>query len=254
MTVLIASVVAGFKCDGIGDMAWLTHADQWAADGHEFFLAAQTSQGRDGSLRWVCDNVTALGGTVWRYSLDQGEQSVSSDNRLVNICTGRNLAHEYAQRRPDIEAIMFIDSDVTPPADGIRTLMQVDRPIVGGHIENYCLDGPRVSFNMSTFGRWAVRVGRSTYERSSLPFPKEFDVREHWTSAGALLVRRPVFRKLRWRWDADANHMTDDPCFQHDAVDAGFGMTWTVHSSLWDHPILTALENRGHDLEVRRDA
>lgn len=253
MTVLIASVVAGFKCDGTGDMAWLTHADQWAADGHEFFLAAQTGQGRDGALQPVCDRIRDVGGVVWRYSLDQGEQSVSSDNRLVNICTGRNLAHEYAQRRPDIEAIMFIDSDVTPPADGIDTLMAVDRPIVGGHIANYCLDGPRVTFQAAGIGRWLVRVGRHHTEQHREPFPPGYDVREHWTSAGALLVRRPVFRKLRWRWDLDADHMTDDPCFQYDAVDAGFGMTWTVHSSLWEHPILTALENRGHDLEVHRE-
>lgn len=252
MTVLVASVVAGFKCDGTGDMAWLRYANEWAARGHEFFLAAQTGQGKDEALEPIVDRVRGLGGTVWRYQLDQGDRWVTSDNRLVNICTGRNLAHEYAQRDPSIDAILFIDSDVTPPRNGPEALAAVNHPVVGGHIPNYCLDGPKVVYSRQSLTQWWVTAGRTSYYVDAEPFPAGYDVREHWTSAGALLVRRPVFRKLRWRWDLDAGHMTDDPCFQTDAVDAGFGQTWVVHNSMWNHPILTPLENRGHDLAVDR--
>ena len=146
MSVLIASTVAAHACDGRTEFNWLTYSDEWLAQSrtqYQFFLAAQLGQGHDRKVQPLIDAVQGRGGTVWRYSLDQGETTVNSDNRLPAIAAGRNLVHEYVTFHPEISHVQWIDTDIVPTRDGIERLMEVDHPIVGAHVPAYCHDGPK---------------------------------------------------------------------------------------------------------------
>jgi hypothetical protein len=195
----------------------------------------QVGHGHDERLKPLADALAALGGLVWRYSIDQGEDRVTSDNRLVGICTGRNLAHEVGIRDKSIHSILFLDTDVRCPEDLPERLLEVDHPMVGANVPAYCLDGPRVD--------WEPGQRRL--------FPTGADVREHWNTAGCLLFTRPVFRLIPWRWDLDAG-LTDDPATQIAAATSGFGMTWVRHDVTVWHEDLVGLEHRGSDLSVIR--
>lgn len=173
----------------------------------------------------MAETVRQLGGTVWNYLINETANRVTNDARLAGICAGRNLAHEYAQRDRDISHILFLDTDLQPPVDAIDRLLRLDHPVVGGHVPVYCLDGPRVE-------------------------EVDGDVREHWNTAGFLLVARDVFRTVRWRWDLEAD-MTDDPAFAHDVRLLGFGPTWVDHEVIGLHPPLVPFDQRGHDLTLR---
>jgi hypothetical protein len=260
--VLIGSTIPAFKCERGQDTAWLTHGDEWVERGATFFLAAQIGQGHDERLDPVIELVKRLHGVVWRFVVDQGEDEVTGHNRIIAICTGRNLIQEYALRDPDYDAILFIDSDITPPVDGPERLLEVDRPMVGGHIPSYNMKAPAVVWRPhpgpTVPTPWdgpgvCTVVDNPDWEdwRDHPPFPEGASVQEHWNSAGALLVRREVFRWVRWGWDP-AVGLTDDPSYQQAAEKMGFGMTWVRHDSLWHHEALTPLEYRGHDLSVQR--
>jgi hypothetical protein len=259
MTLLVATTCVSFKCDGT-ELHWLRYADAWAAQGVQFFAALQLGHGHDERFQRLRARLDELGATVWTFAIDQGEPVITAGTRLVGICTGRNLAHQYAQANPDIEAILFIDSDILPPPDGPERLLEVDRLLVGGCVPAYCLDGPRVIVeedpHPSDEGRhWVTKVDmipKPLYMRTAeRPFPRCADVREHWNTAGALLVRREAFRFLRWRTDLDEG-LTDDPCFQYDAAAIGFGLTWVRHDTYWHHEPLGPLDGRGHDLSIIR--
>jgi hypothetical protein len=172
----------------------------------------------------------------------------------VRICAGRNLAHEWFNRHPGRwEGILFVDTDVEPPEDAPERLLEVDRPLVGFHVPTYCLDGPRVEGGWDE-PQWWWRMGDSgvTMFRSDRPwFPEGADVREHWNTAGALLVRDEPARRLRWRYDFSLGQ-TDDPCFQADAVALGYGQTWVRHDVVGQHHpgTIAGLESRGLDLSL----
>lgn len=47
------------------------------------------------------------------------------------IYTARDMAADYVKSNKDIDAILFLDSDMVPPADLIVKLVEADKPIVG---------------------------------------------------------------------------------------------------------------------------
>jgi len=278
--VLVASTVAAHCCDGLTEFRWLTHLDAWINRGYDFFLAMQTGQGHDSKLSFLHGemneaNFDACSGDrgdrlhVWKFSVDQGEPMVTSDTRYAGICTGRNLAHEFAVGR-DYTHLCFIDTDVMPSEDGIARLLEVNHSIVGAHVPSYCHDGPRVLTHQTKATGWRWEVwwdatdlvhpgnGEVTHvpagflkSKANRPFPELADVRVHWTTAGALLMDRDCFRAVRWRTDPDAG-LSDDPATILTAERLGFGPELVRHDVVWDHEPLVALEHRGRDLSVRR--
>lgn len=187
--------------------------DKWlrSADGLTdalFFAAVQTEE----EAPRLSDRVT-----VWTFSIDGWRWSTR--DRLIGITTGRNLVREYALRETDCTHVYFADADISYPPDVLDRLLELDHPVVAGHVPSYCLDGPKVD--------------------------APGDVREHWNTAGSLLVRRDVVAEVAWRWNPDRG-MTDDPCFAEDVERAGFGKTWVRHDVICDHhpEVLVAVEQR----------
>lgn len=242
MTVLIASTCRHFKTTGPQGgppsyLGWVTWAEDWAREKCRFFLAAQRDGFPSDGLDGLADLVRSVGGVVWDFSIDEHNDRIDSASRLLGITTGRNLAHEYAQRDPDITHILFLDTDVTPPRNAVTDLLEVVTEfmglhLVGGHIPLYGLTGPRQPGS-----------------------PDAWDLQQHWSSAGFLLVDRDAFRVLRWRYDLEEG-MTDDPCFAADAKRMGFGYTLVRHSVVGQHypaRMLVPVEKRGHNLSLRPD-
>lgn len=239
MSLLVATTVAPYKFQTGPEetMSWLAHAEAWRERGHEFFLAMERGWAEPHD-RWpdeaygMVSVLEGVGGEIWQFKLDDREPSLTTGGRLVRICTGRNLCLERLNREPGRwEGVLFLDTDVEPPEDAPERLLEVDRPLVGFDVPTYGLDGPRVT--------------------PAGLFPDGADVREHWNTAGALLVREEPARRVRWRWDL-ATGQTDDPCFQRDAAAAGFGMTWVRHDVVGRHhpELIWPLERRGLDLTL----
>lgn len=183
------------------NLSWLATADQLEADaaqaGHElrWFLAAESEWLLDGCWVDLLDTLERRPRYAhWRFTLDD-HAPYSGPNRLVRICTGRNLIVEYAQRE-HADWILYLDTDIEPPPDLVSKLLALDYPIVGGDVPAYCLHG-------EPDGRFG------------------FPVEQHWNTAGCLLVRRDLFSRLRWRHDFDVE-MTDDPCYAADAEALGW--------------------------------
>lgn len=228
--VLIATTVAPWKCNGRGELAWLQDAEaRWAQSKdhgvHTSLFCAFEVDGRgmdpyrklEARLQETKIPVKAI-----TFSIDNGDDEFNERNRLTRICTGRNLAHDYAQQM-HYTHILFVDSDTAIPTDSVWKLASVDHGIVCGYVPSYCHDGPRV-----------------------IEYPN-IDLREHWTTAGFMLVRRDVFRHLRWRWDLEIES-TDDPCFQADAKNFGWGESWVRHDVIGDHvEPLISVEERPED-------
>ncbi len=230
--ITVATTVAPWKCNGLEELAWLDTAEEMMEDaasvGHDltFFAAIEEdARGKEPFTELYTRLADLVNAEVWSFSLDDGAELIDSDNRLVRICTGRNLAHEFAMRHGQSH-ILFLDSDIAPDGDCISKLLEVNHPVVGGEVPTYCLSGPEVP-------------------------GFDFPIQEHWNTAGFLLVRREVFSKLRWRWSKE-DGMTDDICFQTDQQTWGFGQTWVRHDVHGQHfpPIIGPVEDR--DEEPRR--
>lgn len=258
--LLIGSTIAGFKCDDRKtELNWLQHAAAWKERGARFACAIQTGQGHDDAILPLGLALRALEATVWTFSVDQGESEVTSDNRLINICTGRNLIQEIAQRDTSVKAILFLDTDILCPEDLPERLLEVHHPMVGANCPQYCLDGPSIFYGtwFPPHGYWVKRDVEDqefdpmsdewVYEGEGGPFPYGADVREHWNTAGCLLVRRPIFRRVAWSWDAESG-TTDDPHYQNRAK----ARTWVRHDVEVLHEPLVPLEQRNHDRRVIR--
>lgn len=241
MTVLVASTSRSYKSTGPvfnesrGTLSWLTWAERWVKDGNvSFFLALQRDRDlRSDGMDGLADLVRSVGGTVWPFEIDEGIAAVDNSSRLLGITTGRNLAHEFAQRDFDVSHILFLDSDVTPPVDCIGRLMEVyerfpDHALVAGHIPTYGLHAENVA-----------------------GAPAHWDLQAHWASAGCLLVRRDAFKVLRWRWSHE-DGLTDDPALAADAKALGFGEVLVRHQVIAEHwpPAIGPFQTRGHSLSL----
>jgi len=227
--ILVGSTVAAYKCDGNHELRWLAHAEEWQRQGAAFFCAVQTGHGHDGRLRRLRERLSAIGATVWEFSLDEGAASIDRNNRLTSICTGRNLIHEHLNRHVAYTHLLLLDTDVRPPANCLERLLEVERPVVAGRIPIYDASAPG----------WGVE--------GDLPLRQM-----EWAPAGCLLLVREAAVALRWRWSLDEG-LTDDPCFGRDAWRAGFGVCQRTDVICRHWPeALYAVEARGHDLSIVR--
>jgi hypothetical protein len=188
----------------------------------------------------------------WTFSLDTGEAEVTTTDRLVRICTGRNLVIEAALRDADVTHILFVDSDLELPGDALSKLLEMDWPIVGGDVPHYGLHGPAVAHPAdSSASRDTVR---SMTGRKWAFGWWEFPVQEHWNTAGFLLVERHVVRRCRWGTDHHhGGELSDDPWFA-ERVKQEFGYPTFVRKDVQGHhPLLVPVEQRTADRRWVRD-
>ena len=239
--LVIGTTVPPFKAVDNEDVQWLEGAEQIAQHAFgigfskvTFFVAIELDARGPGLFTPLIHLMNELEKAVsgvecvqWKFAIDDGADVIGASNRLVRICTGRNLIHEYAMRSDNVTHILFVDSDLIIPTDSVPKLLEMNYPIAGGDVPSYCLGGP---------------------VREEYSFP----VQEHWNTAGFLLVSRDVFRKVRWRHDIYDQGATDDPCFALDVVEAGFGPTHVRKDLIGIHKPLKPLEGRGHDLAIHR--
>lgn len=238
--IVIGSTVPPFKATSREATQWLACANEMVVDARDagfknvHFFAAVEHDGR--GLQPFADLLKQLvrvgklpGATAayWTFSICDHNDTVSSSNRLIRICTGRNLIHEFALRNPDTSHVLFLDSDLIVPGDSISKLLEVDHAIVGGDVPSYCLAGPKSTKH-------------------------NFPVQQHWNTAGFLLVQRDVIRQVRWRADdhIGGSGCTDDPCFAYDVEKICGHKTLVRKDVIGVHRPLVPLEKRGHDLNL----
>jgi hypothetical protein len=262
--VCVASTIAAYKGQdrGMGDQtqSWLKHIDRWRADTDvTVFAALQTGQGHDNLFAPLRRKLHLLDATTWTFAIDDGTTSITTESRLIGICTGRNLCHEFVLRNRDITHLLLLDSDVEPDSTALAKLLQVEHPVVGGRVPTYdaVCRGPRllVRRGRTNWNIYYQRVSDKTlaYTYTQPPFPEDAEVREHWNTAGFLLLRRDVVLDVRWGWNLD-DGCTDDPWFARRVEEAGYGKTWVRHDVIGLHQpdSIIRVEHRGHDLSIVR--
>lgn len=258
--VAVCCTLAAYKCMSGRPLAesqsWLTHASAWAEQGHEFFAALQVGHGHDGAFDPLCGRLAELDATVWTFSIDDGADTITSNGRLLGICTGRNMAHEYMNRSPWFTHLLFLDSDVEPPIDGIEKLLEVDWPVVAGRIGTYCMERPKLTYEHVQDDYWKLlgsdHLGPWNTPTTKKRFPDDADVREGWQSAGCWMLQRLAVNRIRWGTDLSAG-VTDDPWTADLAVRVGLGPIWQRYDCVATHwpQSIGPLEARGHDLSTR---
>jgi hypothetical protein len=192
--IIIGTTLTHYAMANRGTWAsWLDTAEALQAHSPErlkFFAVIEVDGRGAEPFAPLISRLQELDGDWWIFRLDDGRtEAFTAAARLPHICTGRNL---IAERATTLGAshVLYLDADCCPPADAIPKLLELDWPYVGGEVPTYCLHGE--------------------------PLPGSLPVEEHMPVAAFLLVRREVFKRLRWRWDADLG-MTDDPCYAYDA-------------------------------------
>jgi len=225
MKIVIGTTAAGHKHKSV--LNWLEDAEQLQQiTPHDicYFLAAEMHPtGYDSRLNEVSARVRALGGTVWRFMIDDESDVITNATRMVRICEGRNLITEYAIRER-ADWILFIDSDIVVPSDVINKLLEIGKPFCGFNVPSYCLSGEAVhGFN--------------------------FPVQIYQNTAGAWFLHHSVFRYFRWLWDP-ADGLTDDPATYRLIRDK---LGFVQHNRLdvcGEHEPLVRFEDRDEDLSV----
>lgn len=217
MTVIVATTLTTFAMDSDDTWAaWLINAEAITQSINEpvrYFAAIETDARGEEPFRRLCDRLSGLDGDWWTFHLDDGRTTVNTANRLRHITVGQNLATDYALSDPDCTHLLFLAADLEPPADCLPRLMELDHPLVGGHVPTYCLDGPVANARTTH----VVRIPSEAYwPKEPPPTWPDADVRVHMATAAFVLIRRDLLRYVRWRWDLDAG-MSDDPCLHHDA-------------------------------------
>lgn len=225
--------------------SWLKHAERQqaiAADaGHDLrhFAAIQTDARGIEPFADLCNAIGELGGEWWTYSLDDGRTKVTMTNRWRHIVFGQNLVVDYCQAIPECSHLLFLAADCAAPSDIIPRMLEMEHPLVAPYISTYGLRGPEVMWRTSG-EQWLVPR-----------YP--FHVEDAMASAAALFIARDVFRRIRFRWDLDAQ-MSDDPCFHHDAKTLLGTPTYVRHDVQARHypEAVGDYESRGFDTTVVR--
>lgn len=130
-------------------------------------------------------------GDYWTYRLDDRRTHITIGNRLRHLTMGQNLASEFATAG-EFDWMLFLAADTKPPDDVIPKLLEMNHPLIGCEIPTYCLKGTRV------------------------PQYTEYPVEEQLISAACIMIRRDIFKILRWRNDPD-EMTSDDPSYRRDA-------------------------------------
>lgn len=208
--------------------AWADRLRESHPSGVRYFAALELDARGIEPFRGLIHRLRELDGEYWTFSLDDGRTEVTTANRLRHITTGQNLVTDYACSQPNVTHLLFMAADCEPPPDILPKLLELDHPIVGAECRTYCLTGPLVP-----------------------GYP--FEVQAHMATAACILLRRDLFRRLRWRWDVDAGE-TDDPCMYRDARELlGYETFVRKDCIARHHPeAIPGIEHRGHDRRVFR--
>lgn len=238
--IVVGATVAPFKATSREVTQWLASAKELTEDARSagftnvhYFVAIEHDGRGLAPFTELLTRLTAVNkipgasAAYWTFSICDHNDTVTTANRLIRICTGRNLIHEFALRSPDTSHVLFLDSDLIVPGDSISKLLEVNHPIVGGDVPSYCLGGPKSKKH-------------------------NFPVQQHWNTAGFLLVERDVIRQVRWRADdhIGGSGCTDDPCFAYDVEKICGHQTLVRKDVIGVHRPLVPLEKRGHDLNL----
>jgi hypothetical protein len=250
--ITVATTLTGFAMDDPDTWgSWLINAEA-IIDSHpqvSYFAAIETDARGLEPFAPLIDRMKEIGGNQWQFSLDDGRTSVTTENRLRHITMGQNLCVDAALSA-GASHLLFLAADLEPPPDCLPKLLEVDWPIVGGHIPTYCLDGP-----VALRGNRNPPTGMSSdfYRNDGEPFYPGMDVRVHMASAAFILLRRDMLNKVRWRWDVDAGR-SDDPCMWHDCRTFHGIETLVRHDCVGKHhpESIGPVEHRGHDMTVHR--
>lgn len=269
--VVMASVLPAFKMTDPGYWAsWLGNAEQIRTShpgGVEFMVVLEVDGRGRAPFQPLLDRLRDLAGHVWTFSVDDGATTLTSHNRLMRICTGRNLISHFAVDH-DVQWVLFADADTAIPADALPKLLDVEWPIVGGRVPTYCLEGetPEQYFDHHWNSGDMMSYAGSYPPHPDFPLTPPFtplaalrragdrvpSVRVHMNTAGFLLVHRDLFTRLRWRTDLDNGH-TDDPCYDMDARALGYPTLVREDCVAVHYPeSIPPLEYRGHDLAIHR--
>jgi hypothetical protein len=259
-TVVVATTLAAYVMDQPDTWgAWLADAEamrehERAAGRDVKFFAAIEVDGRGiEPFQPLTDRLSTLGADDpdspwWVYMLADGRTEITTANRLRHLTLGQNLASEYSAH-VGASHMLFMAADCRPPADAISKLIEVDWPIVGGHVSTYCLDGPVVTqaarLVEEHLGSGIQRVVDWT----------DMDVRAHMPTAACVLLERDFFKQIKWRADGDLG-MSDDPAMYYDAehlfrLDPPAVVRRDVVGRHYPECI-GAIETRGHDMKVYR--
>jgi hypothetical protein len=165
------------------------------------------------------------------FSVDDGATEITTANRLRRITMGQNLVSDYCRSElPDW--LLFLAADCAPEPESIPKLLELNHPLVGGHVGTYCLDGPIVAKYVPQHGDL---------------------IRQHMATAAFVMLHRDVYNAIGWRYDRLAG-MTDDPALHHDAQKLLGIPTYVHHGVIGRHypECIGPIETRGHDMRVHR--
>jgi hypothetical protein len=264
--VLVATTIGPYKMDRPDEaLAWLIGAEELTGTSNAemlVFAALEVDARGLDRYRPVLDRLDDLNGEHWTFSLDTGDSHIHGDTeREPRICLGRNLALERANRANGITHVLLLDSDIEPQRGALGRLLEVDYPVVGGHVPTYSfLTGPRVMVDkIEMFGKplWRSAIGGRGREgilrhHEREPFPADHEMFCHWNTSGFLLLAREAFSVIRWGWDLGSG-LTDDPWTQARLAERRMP-TWVDYSVIGNHhpPTIYPVDARGHDLELYR--
>ena len=250
MTVLVGATIPAYLAEQPRtSLAWLDSAERMSEQSNVEFFATLETDGRGlDPFQQVTRRLEGLGGSWWSFSIDTGEEEITTQNRLSRICAGRNLIIDRALADAECSHVLFLDADVQVPADSVERLLSLDWPIVGGNVPSYCLDGPRLRWEQRDNGWYGhLPHGHMPLEGETVgPFPHRRDLREHWNTAAVLLVARELFRVVRWGYDDVDGGQSDDPWFAERCRMLGWP-TIVDHDLSCAHTPLVPLEARGLD-------
>jgi len=142
--------------------------------------------------------------------------------RLIGIVRARNEARAFALHN-DASHILFVDADVIIKPDGLKRLLDLDRPLCGGLVP-----------------------GRGAHSHVDYEFWPQFEVPDRpgvWEvghgTCGYCLIRRDLFSTLAFRFGASRENpetaLSEDPAYASDAYLNGFGRWWIDHSITAEH-------------------
>lgn len=216
--------------------SWLLNANEIAAsvdDEVVYFCAIETDRRGIEPFAPLIEAMRAIDTPAfqWTYHLDDGRDTVTTANRLRHLTLGQLICSGYATDA-GASHMLFLAADLEPPPDCLPKLLEVDHPLVGGHVSTYCQG-----------------IGDPTLAE----YPAEWDVREQAMTAAFVLIDRSLFKVVKWRSDPELG-MTDDPSFTYDA-ETFHGVRTLVRRDVVGrhHPeSIPPIEGRGYDLSVVR--